>query len=179
MYPWKFSQALAWASVVPKGLGERRFFSLPFSLSSSPFPPRNAWYSGYPSLFHLEKIGHTFWKVAGFPSATALSPRIKRCNRTCQSPITTFIMSTMFKGSCIKFRRFNIHLYQMRTIEFIFSKVKTTSRKFFFSSIVINRTFKLLATQTIRCISLKCKVQEYEVSNSYQKMKYWIMKKII
>ena len=81
-------------------------------------------------------------------------------------------MSTIFKGSCIKFRRFNIHLYQMRTIEFIFSKVKTTSRKFFFSSIVINRTFKLLATQTIRCISLKCKVQEYEVSNSYQKMKY-------
>ena len=44
---------------------------------------------------------------------------------------------------------------------------------------VINRTFKLLPPRIIRCISLKCKVQEYEVSNLYQKLKYWIMKKII
>ena len=34
---------VAWVSGLPKGLGERRFFSLP----SLPFPPRNAWYSGY------------------------------------------------------------------------------------------------------------------------------------
>ena len=34
---------VARVSGLPKGLGERRFFSLP----SLPFPPRNAWYSGY------------------------------------------------------------------------------------------------------------------------------------